>query len=87
MALDYTNEAVVQCEPIINLDEENCMTPEEQIAKMTKAINQAIKVLGDPFGSTTGDSTRAIQALRESMQKDGPAPPAPKPQPIQPAEA
>jgi hypothetical protein len=63
------------------------MTPEEQIAKMTKAINQAIKVLGDPFGSTTGDSTRAIQALRESMQKDGPAPAAPKPQPTQPAEA
>ncbi|HLG44433.1 MAG TPA: hypothetical protein VI337_05435 [Nitrospirales bacterium] len=63
------------------------MTPEEQIAKMTKAINQAIKVLGDPFGSTTGDNAKAIQALRESMQKDGPAPAAPKPQPTQPAEA
>ena len=33
------------------------MTPEEQIAKMTKAITQAIKVLGDPFQrSREGDS-------------------------------
>ena len=46
------------------------MTPDEQIAKMTKAINQAIKVLGDPFGSTPSDATRAIQALRESLIKD-----------------
>lgn len=59
------------------------MTPEEQIAKMTKAINQAIKVLSDPFGSTTGDQAKAIQALRESMQKEGPAPAAPKPQPAE----
>ena len=51
------------------------MTPQEQIAKMTKAINQAIKVLADPFGSTQADATRAIQALRESMQQD----PAPAP--------
>lgn len=46
------------------------MTPEEQIAKMSKAINQAIKVMGDRFGSTEGDVTRAIQTLKESMQKE-----------------
>ena len=46
------------------------MTPDEQIAKMTKAINQAIKVLGDPFGSTQADATRSIQALKESLIKD-----------------
>ena len=49
------------------------MTPEEQIAKMTKAINQAIKVLGDRFGSTEGDHQRAIQTLKDSL----PASPAP----------
>jgi hypothetical protein len=59
------------------------MTPEEQIAKMTKAINQAIKVLGDTFGSTPGDATRAIEALKESL----PAPAAPKSKPAAPAEA
>jgi hypothetical protein len=53
------------------------MTPEEQIAKMTKAINQAIKVLGDRFGTTEGDSLRAIQALKESMQTS-PVPPVEK---------
>ena len=31
------------------------MTPEEQIAKMKKAITQAVKVMGDRFGSTEGD--------------------------------
>jgi len=46
------------------------MIPEEQIAKMTKAINQAIKIMGDRFGSTEGDVTRAIQGLKESMQKE-----------------
>ena len=46
------------------------MTPEEQIAKMTKAIQQAIKVLGDRFGSTEGDTAKAIQTLRESMQHE-----------------
>jgi len=46
------------------------MMPEEQISKMTKAINQAIKVMADRFGSTEGDVTRAIQGLKESMQKD-----------------
>ena len=51
------------------------MTPEEQIAKMTKAINQAIKVLGDRFGSTEGDTQRTIQMLKDSL----PASPAPAP--------
>lgn len=46
------------------------MTPDEQIVKMTKAINQAIKVLGDRFGSTDGDTNKAIQALKESLLKD-----------------
>ena len=45
------------------------MTPEEQITKMTKAINQAIKVMGDRFGSTETDVAKAIQDLKESMQK------------------
>ena len=45
------------------------MTPEEQIAKMTKAINQAIKVMGDRFGSTEEDVAQAIQELKASMQK------------------
>ncbi|MBA2484973.1 MAG: hypothetical protein H0V35_02550 [Nitrospira sp.] len=44
------------------------MTSEERIAGMTKAINQAIKVMGDRFGSTEEDVTRAIQALKVSMQ-------------------
>ena len=44
------------------------MTPEEQITKMTIAIKQAIKVMGDRFGSTEGDVVRAIQELRASMQ-------------------
>lgn len=46
------------------------MTPDEQIAKMTKAITQAIKVMGDRFGSTEGDVNRTIQALKESIVKD-----------------
>jgi hypothetical protein len=41
---------------------------EERIASMTKAINQAIKVMGDRFGSTEEDVTRTIQALKLSMQ-------------------
>ncbi len=44
------------------------MTPEEQIKNMTKAIQQAIKVMGDRFGSTEGDVARAIQELKASMQ-------------------
>lgn len=37
------------------------MTSEEKISGMTKAINQAIKVMGDRFGSTEEDVLRAIQ--------------------------
>jgi hypothetical protein len=44
------------------------MTPEEQIKNMTKAIQQAIKVMGDRFGSTEADVARAIQELKASMQ-------------------
>ncbi|MDQ6732933.1 MAG: hypothetical protein M3Z35_02280 [Nitrospirota bacterium] len=53
------------------------MTPEEQITKMTKAINQAIKVMGDRFGSTETDVAKAIQELKESMQKSPSAQTAP----------
>jgi len=49
------------------------MTPEEQIANMKKAINGAIKVMENRFGSTEGDVTRAIQALKNSLLKDAPA--------------
>ena len=44
------------------------MTPEEQITEMTIAIKQAIKVMGDRFGSTEGDVARAVQELKASMQ-------------------
>ncbi|MEO5657179.1 MAG: hypothetical protein ABIO65_07570 [Nitrospiria bacterium] len=44
------------------------MTAEEQIVKMTKAMNQAIKVMVDRFGSTEGDVARAVQDLKESMK-------------------
>jgi hypothetical protein len=44
------------------------MTPDEQISKMKKAIVQAIKVMGDRFGSTEQDVARAIQELKASMQ-------------------
>lgn len=44
------------------------MKPEERIANMTKAINQAIKVMGDRFGSTEEDVARTIQTLKLSMQ-------------------
>jgi hypothetical protein len=44
------------------------MTPEEQIAKMKQAIAQAIKVMGDRFGSTEQDVARAIQELKTSVQ-------------------
>ncbi|MBI3355863.1 MAG: hypothetical protein HY038_03670 [Nitrospirae bacterium] len=51
------------------------MTPEEQITRMKKAINQAIKVMGDRFGSTEADVERAIQELKASMQaSSGPGP-------------
>jgi hypothetical protein len=36
--------------------------------KMKKAIAQAIKVMGDRFGSTEQDVARAIQELKASMQ-------------------
>jgi hypothetical protein len=45
------------------------MTPDEQISKMKKAIAQAIKVMGDRFGSTEQDVARAIQELKASMQE------------------
>lgn len=44
------------------------MTSEEQIAQMKKAIAQAIKVMGDRFGSTEQDVTRAIQHLKAAME-------------------
>ena len=44
------------------------MTPEEQITKMKKAINQAVKVMGDRFGSTEADVERSIDELKASMQ-------------------
>ena len=43
------------------------MTSEEQITKMKKAINQAMKVMGDRFGSTEGDVEMAIDELKASM--------------------
>jgi hypothetical protein len=46
----------------------DAMTPEEQIAKMKKAIAQAIRVMSDRFGSTEGDVGRAIEELKASMQ-------------------
>ena len=49
-------------------NKENPMTPEEHIAKMTTAIRQAIKVMGDRFGSTEQDVTKAIHELKMSMQ-------------------
>lgn len=49
------------------------MTSEERIVAMTKAINQAIKVMGDRFGSTEEDVARAIQALKQSLHPTSPA--------------
>jgi hypothetical protein len=48
------------------------MTAEEQIKTMTTAIRQAIKVMGDRFGSTEQDVAKAIEALRASIQSEGP---------------
>ena len=56
------------------------MTTEQQNTKMTKAINQAIKVMSDRFGSTETDVAKAIQELKESMQKSPSAQPAPSTQ-------
>jgi len=44
------------------------MSLEPQIAKMTMAIKQAIKVMGDRFGSTEQDVAKAIEELKSSMQ-------------------
>ncbi len=55
------------------------MTPEEQITKMKKAITQAIKVMGDRFGSTEKDVEKAIDELKASVQTA----PAAAPQPPQ----
>ncbi|THJ24419.1 MAG: hypothetical protein CAF45_005960 [Nitrospira sp. CG24E] len=44
------------------------MTDAEQITKMKKAITQAIKVMGDRFGSTELDVEKAIEDLKGSMQ-------------------
>lgn len=44
------------------------MTSEEQITTMKKAITQAMKVMGDRFGSTEADVERAIAELKASMQ-------------------
>jgi hypothetical protein len=55
------------------------MTPEEQITKMKKAINQAVKVMGDRFGSTEADVERTIEELKASMQTS----PAAVAQPLQ----
>lgn len=57
------------------------MTPEEQITKMTKAITQAIKVMSDRFGSTETDVAKAIEGLKESMQKSPSMKPSPAAQP------
>lgn len=53
---------------ISNLERRDSMTPEEQVAKMKKAITQAIKVMGDRFGSTETDVAKAIDELKASMQ-------------------
>jgi hypothetical protein len=54
------------------------MTPEEQTTRMKKAITQAIKVMGDRFGSTEKDVEKTIDELKASMQPHpvaGPQPP------------
>jgi hypothetical protein len=54
------------------------MTPEQRIAIMTKAINEAIKILGNRFGSTDGDHERTIKLLKEALNPN-PAPAVPAP--------
>jgi len=56
------------------------MTPDEQISNMTKAINEAIKIMGNRFGATDGDIAKTIQTLKNSLLKDTP-PVAPTVQP------
>ena len=53
------------------------MTSEEQITKMKKAITQAVKVMGDRFGSTEADVENAIVELKASMQTAPVAAPQP----------
>ena len=48
------------------------MISDEQFARITKAINEAIKVMGNRFGSTEGDADRAIQGLKNSLLKETP---------------
>lgn len=49
------------------------MTPEEQIKNMLKAINQAIKAMGDRFESYGRlTSQRIIQDLKTSIQPPPP---------------
>jgi hypothetical protein len=55
------------------------MTPEEQTTRMKKAITQAIKVMGDRFGSTEKDVEKTIDELKASMQPQ----PVAVPQPVQ----
>jgi hypothetical protein len=47
------------------------MTAEEQIMKMTMAIKQAMKVMGDRFGSTETDVAGALEALKASIPVEG----------------
>ena len=49
------------------------MTPDEQIVNMTKAIDEAIEIMGNRFRSTEGDVARAIQALKDFLLKDVPS--------------
>jgi len=58
------------------------MTADEQIANMTKAINEAIKIMGNLFSYTDGDVQRSIQTLKNSLLKEVPVV-APKVQPTQ----
>ena len=71
------------------VNQENSMTHEEQMTKMTTAIRQAIKVMGDRFGSTEQDTARAIQDLKASLQgaTEARATPGVSPATTQPAGA
>ncbi len=44
------------------------MTSEERIANMSIAIKQAMRVMGDRFGSTEQDVARTVQALKMSLE-------------------
>jgi hypothetical protein len=49
--------------------ERGVMTTDVQVLRMKKAIAQAIRVMGDRFGSTEQDVARAIQELKASMEE------------------